>query len=293
MVHKYGPHVFHTKQVAVWNFLQDYTEFDRLDLKIVAELQDRRVVPIPYNDTTRRIVGDWTEEDILREIVVPYSEKMWGCPFAEIPKSITNRVPKPRVGNDDRWHQDTLQGVPRHGYTQMVESMLEGCDVLVGVDGDYWRRIRDDFDLVVYTGKLDDYFQSIHGALPYRSLNIVSEVKTWRLPTMQMNACNTRNPFTRQIDHGHWYPYRSSVSKWTTIISTETPCAHVPGENEAFYPMAAFAGVEELAGKYRAMAEAESRTLFVGRLATYTYLDMDVAVGIALKTAERLLNLPI
>lgn len=287
MVHKYGPHAFHTKSVEVFDFLKGFASFYGNSLRIMARLQSGAVVPIPYNEMTRKIVGEWSDEDMVREIMRPYSEKMWGMAFEQIPKEITNRAPRRREGYDDRWHVDSIQALPSCGYTQMVEAMLEGCEVWLGADKDAWRKVRDKYDLVAFTGKLDEYFNLCFGELAYRSLEFSFMHTAERLQTMQQNECNTLTKITRTIDHGYWYPHDETRG---TVWSQERPCAHVRGENDPLYPMAAFPDMTERTEQYRTAAKKENGTVFIGRLANYKYLDMDAAIALSMKAAKHILT---
>lgn len=288
-VHNYGPHGFHTSDSSVWGFVNRFSVFNSTELEVTARLQGGSIIPIPYNDRTREVVGDWTREDFVREMLVPYSEKMWGVSYDKIPSTITARAPIPREGNDSRWHQDTYQGVPMNGYTGMVANMLEGCELRLGAKMDYWRTIESGFDIVVFTGKLDELFNFKYGHLPYRSLNIVQKNTSKRLPTHQRNECNTLTDHTRTVDHSHWY--ESNARFGETVITQETPCQHVDGENTPYYPMSAFAEARSILPLYEAAARGlPDRYVLAGRLATYRYLDMHVAIKLALLKVKAILK---
>ena len=130
-VHKYGPHGFHTNKKQVWDFLNQFTSFNKVALKVQADTSQGRI-PIPFNKTSCKIVGKKTPEEIRDLIFVDYSEKMWGLKWRDIPKSITNRLPTTRETFDNRYHLDKHQGIPQKGYTEMFKNMLEGITVHLG-----------------------------------------------------------------------------------------------------------------------------------------------------------------
>ena len=166
-VHKYGPHGFHTNKERVWNFLNKFTKFNKVSLRVQAETSEG-VIPIPFNKNSCRIIGEKTPEEIRDLIFVDYSEKMWGLSWKDIPRGITNRLPVIRESFDDRYHLDKYQGIPVKGYTEMFKSMLEGITVHIGTSNKDWEN--RPYDILVYTGKIDEYYDYKFGKLGYRSL---------------------------------------------------------------------------------------------------------------------------
>ncbi|MBN8460393.1 MAG: NAD(P)-binding protein [Verrucomicrobia bacterium] len=271
-VHRYGPHLFHTNDRAVWEFLSRFTAWTDYRHKVMADTALGRI-SIPYSKVTERQIGHaLTDEEIRDLIFAEYSEKQWGVPWKELPAAITGRVPTRRDNDDDRYFTDEFQGQPACGYAAMFSNMLDGIPVRLGVNPDEWRRHRKPGDRVIYTGKIDDYFDCVHGPLPYRSLRFEHEWSPDRLPHPVINQCN-RLPYTRIYDHA-WF---SGETPPHTLVTREYPLAHEAG-NDPYYPVP-FGDGMAIYQKYRALATAEMGTVFLGRLATYSYLDMWMAVA--------------
>lgn len=216
------------------------------------------------------IVGDLTPNEIQELIFIAYSEKHWGIPWEQIPNSITSRVPQRRRGRDCRYHLDRWQGTPDKGYAEMFAAMLDGIPVLLGCQEDEWRR--HPCGRLVFTGSLDDYFKRKLGVLEYRSLNF-EYVNASKRDVFQLNECNRVNAWTRSVDHSHWLDQEVKDA----VIGYEYP-VEWDGTNTRFYPKP-FGGNPDLFKKYWEAAKCEKKVLFVGRLATYKYLDMDDTVA--------------
>ncbi len=269
MVHQYGPHCFHTDKPEVWDFMNRFTRFRETGFCVVANTP-RGTIPIPFNDISAEIAGNLTPEEIRDLLFVDYSEKHWGVPWQEIPRAITARVPQRRIGRDCRYHLDRWQGVPVAGFTKMFEAMLEGIPVHLNCAEEEWRKVPA--DRIVFTGSIDDYFHRAMGRLEYRSLDF-QYTREAKRKHFQINECNRENAWTRAVDHSHWLDQNVK----TTVIGKEFPCEW-DGTNVRFYPKP-FGGNPELFQKYWAAAKAERGVTFLGRLATYKYLDMDDVVA--------------
>ncbi len=226
----------------------------------------------PLHDVSAEIAGDLSPEEIRELLFVDYSEKHWGIPWAEIPKSITGRVPQRRAGRDCRYHLDRWQGVPAEGFTRMFEAMLEGIPVHPDCGEDEWRKAAAGADHLVFTGSIDDCFKGALGRLEYRSLRFHYAVEPKR-EHFQINECNRENAWTRAVDHSHWLD--QGVER--TVIGREYPCEW-DGTNVRFYPKR-FGGNPEKYQRYKEAAALERGVTFPGRLATYKYLDMDDVVA--------------
>ncbi len=277
-VHKYGPHGFHTNSDQVWNFLNRYTKFNNVCLRVKANTKEG-IIPLPFNRESEKIIGKKSPEEIIDLIFKDYSEKMWGVPWENLPKSITSRVPKLRDDNSHCFHLDKYQGIPHLGYTNMFQNMLDGIKVNLGVNKDEWRRQR--CDLLIYTGKIDEYFNYCYGWLEYRSLSIQFETAPKRKDIFQLNECNKKK-FTRSIDHSHWH--EQDVKD--TIISKEYPQEH-DESNTPFYPKP-FGENTSRYKRYKDLANQQKDTIFIGRLATYKYLDMDQVIAQTLTKLKKI-----
>jgi UDP-galactopyranose mutase len=276
-VHKYGPHCLHTNSDTVALFLQRFGKFNDFSPEVWGRIGDGRLVPVPFNLHGADLVGPKTPEEIRDMIFVDYSEKMWGRPWEQIPENIRKRLPVMRESHELRFHQTKYVGVPVDGWTSLLSAMAEGVTVhLNTILGEWISWSRNWADLTIYTGKLDAFYGYRHGRLPYRSLDIKIE-RTTRQRHFQINECNSFNKWTRACDQGWWYGKHEDA----TIVTREYSVDHTP-ENEPYYPMRPFSGATEMWEKYDALAKHESRTVFLGRLANYTYIDMGVAVGTVL-----------
>lgn len=220
--------------------------------------------------------------DIYEKLVRHYTEKQWGRPCAELPSFIIRRLPV-RFTYDNNYFNALYQGIPIGGYTAMVERMLEGIDVGLGVDYHEHREELDALaDKVVYTGQIDRYFDYCYGHLAYRSVRFETEILD--TPNYQGNAVinytDSETPYTRIIEHKHF----EFGKQEKTVISREYSREWKPGI-EPYYPV----NNEEnnaLYTEYKALADKESRVIFGGRLAEYRYYDMDAVIASALKMAE-------
>jgi UDP-galactopyranose mutase len=312
LMHQYGPHIFHTNSDDVFAYLSEFTAWRPYEHRVLARI-GRQDVPVPINRTTLNALYGLdlrTDEDAAqflaqRAEVAPfvrtsedvvlasvgrdlynkffrgYTRKQWGMDPRELDKSVTARVPT-RTNTDDRYFTDTHQAMPLHGYTEMFGALLDHprISVELGVDFESVRQ-RINCDLVVYTGPIDAYFNYKHGPLPYRSLRFRHET----LNRKQFQSVGTVNypdeatPFTRITEYKHLTGQKHAK----TTITYEFPTA----EGDPYYPIPTAENHERFK-RYEAMARGASGVVFVGRLASYRYYNMDQVVGQALATARRL-----
>ena len=304
LVHKYGPHIFHTNSREIFDYLSRFTAWRRYEHRVLASV-DGQLVPIPINlDTVNRLYGlrltsfeltKWfesvaepverirTSEDVVvgavgRELYEKffrgYTRKQWGLDPSELDASVTARVPT-RTNRDDRYFTDTYQAMPLHGYTRMFHRMLDHPSIKVLLNCDYrevarWVPHRE----VIYTGPVDAYFDHRYGPLPYRSLEFRFE--THDAPRVQpVGTVNYPNEhaYTRTTEFKHL----TGQDHPRSTIVYEYPRA----EGDPYYPIPRKENAE-LYRKYQALAEATPGVHFVGRLATYRYYNMDQVVGQAL-----------
>lgn len=310
LVHKYGPHIFHTNSREVFDYLSNFTEWRSYEHRVLASV-DGQLVPIPINlDTVNKLYGlnltsfeletffesvaekkdvVRTSEDVVvskvgRELYEKffrgYTRKQWGLDPSELDASVTARVPT-RTNRDDRYFTDTYQAMPLRGYTRMFEKMLSHPNIKVMLNTDY----RDVEKLIpyremIYTGPVDAYFGYRYGKLPYRSLEFKFEtVDAARFqPTGTVNYPNEQ-PYTRITEFKHL----TGQEHHATSLVYEYPMA----EGDPYYPVPRPENAE-VYKKYKALADATSGVHFVGRLATYRYYNMDQVVAQALKTYTKL-----
>jgi UDP-galactopyranose mutase len=310
LVHKYGPHIFHTNSKDVFDYLSRFTEWRPYQHRVLACV-DGQLLPIPINlDTVNRLYGLQltsfelekffesvaepvaevkTSEDVIvskigRELYNKffrkYTKKQWGLSPAELDAQVTARVPV-RTSRDDRYFSDTYQAMPKHGYTRMFERMLDHPNIKIMLNTDY-RDIEGliPFREMVYTGPIDEYFDYRYGKLPYRSLEFRFETlpKEWHQPVAVINYPND-NAYTRVTEFKH---LTGQEHRWTTLVY-EYPC----DDGDPYYPVPRPANME-LYRKYEALAAATPGVHFAGRLATYKYYNMDQVVAQALTLCARL-----
>ena len=271
IVHNYGPHLFHTNDEDVFKFLSRYTEWIPYENKPKGNTK-LGLLSLPYSKKTIREIGrELSQEEIIDIIFKDYSEKQWGVSFNEIPKSIINRIPKTKDLEDPTWYEgEKYQCLPKHGYTKMMEEMLKGIPVILNSKNEQW--INQSADLTVFTGKIDEYFNYCYGRLPYRSLDFKHETSNTKLDYAIINQNNRVNSFTRMYDHS----YFNFNHNGSTIITREYP-KECTGNDTPFYPIPFGEGLKIYA-KYKELADKEKNVIFLGRLATYTYLDMWMAI---------------
>lgn len=304
-VHKYGPHIFHTNNKAVWDFVNRIVPFNRFTLQTVANYKGR-LYNLPFNmNTFYRMWGVGTpveamrmiesqrgsingsatnlEEqaislvgyDIYNTLIKGYTEKQWGRPCHELPAFIIRRLPI-RYTYDNNYFNDRYQGIPEGGYNRLIGGLLQGTECITSCnyfkDKPYWDSIADK---IVYSGAIDEYFGYAHGHLEYRSLRFVHHIH--QTENVQgcaiMNYTDSAIPYTRTVEHKHFDINNLAVQeKAITVVTTEYPLRWEKGQ-EAYYPINDDRN-NRLYGIYRTMAAQEHRVIFGGRLAEYKYYDM-------------------
>lgn len=322
-VHRYGAHIFHTNNKAVWDYVNQFVTFNRFTNSPVANYKGE-LYSLPFNMYTfNKMWGVVTPEeaaakiveqraaagitdprnleeqaislvgtDIYEKLIKGYTQKQWGRPCDQLPSFIIKRLPV-RLTFDNNYFNALYQGIPVGGYIRLVENLLDGIEVRLGVE---YLAHKDELDAlaerVVYTGPIDAYFGYRLGALEYRSVRFETELLD--MPNFQGNAAvnytDAETPYTRIIEH-KWFTFGkdeegSDLPK--TVISWEYSSEWHPGD-EPYYPVN-----DEKSGalyaQYRALADRESRVTFGGRLGEYRYYDMDAVIAAALNCAARELN---
>jgi UDP-galactopyranose mutase len=306
LVHKYGPHIFHTNSREVFEYLSRFTDWRPYQHRVRASV-DGQIVPIPINlDTINSLYGlnltSFEVEEFFKKVAEPverirtsedvvvskvgrelyekffrnYTRKQWGLDPSELDASVTSRVPT-RTNRDDRYFTDTYQAMPLYGFTRMFENMLDHPNIKIILNCDY-REIEKDipFTEMIYTGPVDSYFDYCYGKLPYRSLEFKHE--THDTPVYQaapvVNYPNEQL-YTRVTE----FKYLTGQEHAKTSIVYEFP----KSQGDAYYPVPRKEN-SELYARYKALADRTPKVHFVGRLATYKYYNMDQIVAQALTT---------
>ncbi|WP_317304389.1 UDP-galactopyranose mutase [Allisonella histaminiformans] len=319
-VHKYGAHIFHTNNRTVWNYVNQFAEFNRFTNSPVANYHGE-LYSLPFNMYTfnqmwgvvtpeeaaakieeqRKAAGITNPQnleeqaislvgtDIYEKLIKGYTEKQWGRPCTELPAFIIKRLPV-RLTFDNNYFNALYQGIPVGGYTNMVANMLKGIEVKLNCDYLESKEELDKLaDKVVYTGPIDAYFNYDLGPLEYRSVRFETEVLD--KPNFQGNAAvnytDRATPWTRIIEH-KWFEFGKDANGNDlpkTVISREYSSEWKVGD-EPYYPVNDKKN-GELYKKYKALADKESKVIFGGRLGEYKYYDMDVVIDRALKLAGK------
>jgi UDP-galactopyranose mutase len=309
-VHRYGAHIFHTDDEAVWDYINRFAAFNRYTNAPIADYEGE-IYNLPFNmNTFHALWGVRTpaeakakieserlkiaepqnlEEqalslvgtDIYEKLIKGYTEKQWGRPCRELPAFIIKRLPL-RFTYDNSYFNDRFQGVPIGGYTPIFEKLLEGTDLRLNAPFDR-NEHAGAAEKILYTGAIDEYFDFRLGALAYRSLRFESE--TLDTDNYQGNAVVNHTsaavPYTRVIEHKHF----AFGGQPNTVISREYPAEWRPGD-EPYYPVND-ARNNALCARYRALADGERNVIFGGRLGSYAYLDMWQVIRDALACAKR------
>ena len=314
-VHVYGAHIFHTNNKTVWDYVNQFAEFNRFTNSPVANYKGE-LYSLPFNMYTfnkmwgvvtpeeaaakieeQRSAAGITEPknleeqaislvgtDIYEKLVKGYTEKQWGRDCKDLPAFIIKRLPV-RLTFDNNYFNALYQGIPMGGYTKMVENMLNGIEVRLNVDYLENKAELDALaDKVIYTGPIDAYFGYRLGNLQYRSVRFETEVLD--KPNFQGNAAvnytDRETPFTRIIEH-KWFEFGNQPR---TVISREYSSEWKPGD-EPYYPVN-----DDRNGKlyqeYKKLADAEKKVTFGGRLGEYKYYDMDAVIASALEKCKEL-----
>ena len=318
LIHKYGPHIFHTNSQKVWLYLSQFTEWIEYYHHVLAMVEGKKV-PVPFNmntlyalfppkyaekmeDTLIETFGfgekipilklketensdlKFLADYIYKYIFLGYTTKQWGLKPEELDQSVTARIPV-YISRDDRYFQDKYQGIPRDGYTEMFKKIInkKNIDLLLNTE---FKDVENDiaFDKLIFTGPIDEFFGEVHGKLPYRSLKF--DLKTYdREFYQEVSQVNYPNnfDFTRITEFKH---FNGKPNKYTTV-AFEYPQEYVRGENDPYYPVPRPEN-DEIYKKYcNEASKISSTTLFSGRLAEYKYYNMDQIVAASLSLFEK------
>lgn len=315
-VHKYGPHIFHTSNKKVWDYVNSFVEFNRFTYTPVANYKGK-LYNLPFNMNTfyqlwevktpaeaQAKIKEQQEEfahitepknleeqamilggrDVYETLIKGYTEKQWGRNATEIPAFIIRRLPF-RFTFDNNYFNDLYQGIPIGGYTRLIEKILEGIEVKLNTNYlDNRQHWNDLADKIVYTGKIDEFFDLKYGSLDYRSLNFETEILDMEnyQGSAVVNYTEKEILYTRVIEHKHF----EFGTQPKTIITREYP-ADFSQDNEAYYPINDDKN-QAVYQKYKALADQNPNVIFGGRLAEYKYYDMHQVIDKVLQVVENL-----
>ncbi|EKU79342.1 UDP-galactopyranose mutase [Veillonella seminalis] len=312
-IHVYGAHIFHTSMKHVWDYVNQFATFNNYINSPVANYKGE-MYNLPFNMNTfskmwgistpdeakaviekqRAVITDAPKNleeqaislvgtDIYEKLIKGYTEKQWGRPCTEIPSFIIKRLPV-RYTYDNNYFNDRYQGIPEGGYTKLIENILEGIEVRLGVDFIKNREELSELaDKIIYTGPIDEYYNYEFGQLEYRGLRFETEkIETDNYQGVAVvNYTAADVPYTRVIEHKHFEFGTQPVS----YVTKEYPADWKVGD-EAYYPVNNEKN-QDLYAKYALKAKEEANVIFGGRLAEYVYYDMDKVIASALRLVER------
>lgn len=314
LVHKYGPHIFHTNSLEVFQYLSRFTEWRPYEHHVLASV-DGQLVPIPINQNTINILyglnlgseeardfllskGERKERIVTSEDVVVsavgkelyekffkyYTRKQWGLDPSELDASVTARVPT-RTNKDNRYFTDTYQAMPLHGYTKMFEKLLSHPNIHVMLNTSF-KDIKGiiNYDKLIYSGPIDEYFDYCCGKLPYRSIDFQFQTLDTEVfqPTGTVNYPNSQ-AYTRITE----FKYLTGQKHSKTSIVYEYPTA----TGDPYYPIPRPENAE-IYNQYKALSQLEKHTYFTGRLGTYRYYNMDQVVAQSLALFKKIMRQP-
>jgi len=315
MVHAYGPHIFHTSNEKVWRYIQQFDEFMPFVNRVKA-VYNGRVYSLPINLMTINSffgktfspaeaavfmagIGDasitdpqtfeeqalrFVGKDLYEAFFKGYTQKQWGLHPSALPASILKRLPV-RFNYDDNYYASTFQGMPKHGYTHIVERMLDHPGITVQLNTLFERASAAAWDHVFYSGPIDAWFAYSQGRLGYRTLDFEVERHTGDYQgNPVINYCNEDVPYTRISEHKHFAPWEQHEQ--TLIYKEHSRLCEA--SDTPYYPIRLVGDKAQLT-HYVALAQNEKNTTFVGRLGTYRYLDMHVTIAEAMDVADRFL----
>lgn len=319
-VHRYGAHIFHTNNKEVWNYITRFADFNRYTNSPVANFKGE-LYSLPFNMYTFNTMwGVVTPQEALKKIeeqkkaanikephnleeqaislvgtdiyeklIKGYTEKQWGRPCSELPSFIIKRLPV-RLTFDNNYFNAMYQGIPIGGYTQLIEKLLKGAEIKLGVDYlENKNELNTLSDTVIYTGCIDAYFDYCFGELQYRSVKFETELLNMNnyQGNAVVNYTDRETPHTRIIEH-KWFEFgkdKDGNEILKTVISKEYSSEWKLGD-EPYYPVNNEKNTV-LYQKYKELADCEGNTVFGGRLGEYKYYDMDVVIYNALETAKK------
>lgn len=315
-VHEYGAHIFHTSDKEIWNYVNQFAEFNRYTNSPVANYKGE-IYNMPFNmNTFNKLWGVVTPQeaqekiesqkreyavdnpknleeqainlvgpDVYTKLVKGYTEKQWGKRATELPAFIIKRLPV-RFTYDNNYFNDNYQGIPIGGYTKMIEKMLEGTEVVLEENFLIRKEVYQAMaETIVYTGMIDEYFDYCYGELEYRSLRFETEIleEDNYQGNAVVNYTEYEVPYTRIIEHKHF----EFGTQTKTVITREYPKSWTKGD-EPYYPMNDEKNAI-LYKKYSQLAQEEGNVIFGGRLGQYKYYDMDDTIEAALECVREAL----
>lgn len=317
MLHIYGPHIFHTDNQAVWDYVNKFGEFKPyinrvkaiskglvyslpINLHTINQFFSKNFSPVQakqwienqadlaienpqsFEEQALRFIG----RDLYQAFFYGYTKKQWGVEPTELPASILKRLPV-RFNYDDNYFNHIYQGMPVEGYTKIVENILNHKNISVKLNTPFNQNMKEDYDHIIWSGTIDGYFEYQYGRLAYRTLDFKKEIVDDEdfQGNAVINYCDEQVPYTRISEHKH-FSYWENHKKSVIYYEYSRQCGN---QDIPYYPIR-LVDDKELLAQYLELAYREQNITFVGRLGTYRYLDMDVTILEALETAKQIIE---
>lgn len=285
LISLYGPHIFHTSNDHVINLVKQHTEFNEYEHSVLADIGTHKV-PFPYSKETESILGPLTEEQVIKTFFVPYSEKMWGVPWDNVPKKATKRIDK-NTGEKSIYFPDQFCGLPKHGYTVMMDSMFDGAELILNNPINDWQYINA--DKIVYCGRLDLIKNNKTGMclgqqygkwLDFRNLEFTFISEGWEHKTSVVNYCRSDIKYTRKTC------YKKLNGGNSDLVSYELPISCMKSDPVPFYPIEIDKYKENQSFLESIIKSLYPNMICAGRIGSYKYIDMDVCILQGMKIAD-------
>ena len=311
LIHKYGPHIFHTNKKEIWKYINQFDEFEQFQLNTIAIAEDNNIYNLPFNlHTFYQVYGTKNAkevDDLLKNIknenkittnvedfaineigekmykllIKGYTEKQWGTECKNINKNIIKRLPIRKEWNNN-YFNDKYQGIPKNGYTYVIQKMIEGVDLLLNTEFNLEKHYNL-ADKIIYCGSIDELLNFKYGLIPYRSLEFKEYDNINSQGTPIINYTSNDVPYTRSIDHKMFL--NATKNNTNTIITHEYP-KMFDGNNERYYPIENKENINQYKKYIKEINKLLPKIIPCGRLGTYKYLNMDQIIENALEITK-------
>lgn len=286
LIHKYGPHIFHTQNEKVYDWVKQFGEWIPYKHKVKAILDNGQYVTLPPNHETCQVLGN--KKNVLDVLFRPYTKKMWGLELDDISPDVIQRIAIRDDNNEFYFPDDKYQYLPKNGYTKIIKEILNHKNITINLNTEFEMDMEKDYFHIFNSMPIDVYYDFCFGELPYRSIKFHN---VW-LPSINLFPTSVVNfthdlPYTRITD---WSMFPNSLSNGDFNLYTyEEPCDYKENNNERYYPVKDILG--ENRDKFRKYHSINNdKVTFIGRCGLYVYINMDQAINSALATAKKFLN---
>lgn len=284
-VHKYGPHIFHTNNEKVYNWVTQFGEWIEYRHKVKAILKDGRYVTLPVNKETKKIVG---EDNIISTFYAPYTQKMWGKSIEELDPSILKRVAIRDDYNEEYFPNDKFQILPKHGYESIFKEILDNENITVNLSTPFEKSMEKEYDHIFNSMAIDEYFDYQYGELPYRSIKFHNT--TLPVPKLLPEPCINMTHDSKYTRITEWKNFpEHGINEQCTTLTYEEPCDYKENNYERYYPVKDIdLNNRVIYNNYKELIQ--NNMTFIGRCGMYVYIDMHQAISSALAISEKFLE---